>query len=75
MLEYSDSCKQEIAEFLEFAGFGALSEQPYLVPKFPHSLDANFVKTHSVKKRYASFVYLFADEELDDLGCTKQNGT
>ena len=75
MLEYSDSCKQEIAEFLEFAGFGAICEQPYLVPKLHHSLDANFVQTHSVKKRYASFVYLFADEELDDLGCTEQNGT
>ena len=64
---------KDLADFLGFAGFGAL---PTTSETFtPLSLDLEHIQKYHVKQRYAAFGYLFQDQALDNLPNTVPNGT
>ena len=68
--------EDEIAQFLGVAGFGhGFEEDDKKLPAVQQNLDKEFVNNYSVKQRYARFMYLFQDEQLDDLPMAKKNGT
>ena len=79
-LSQSERCwvltEDEIAQFLGVAGFGhGFEEDDKKLPAVQQNLDKEFVNNYSVKQRYARFMYLFQDEQLDDLPMAKKNGT
>ena len=70
--------QNELSDFLGFAGFGHgenAVDMKLPAPSMQVAIQKDFVKNHSVKQRYASFLYLFLEEQLDDLASAAENGT
>ena len=74
---------QAVLDFIKFAGFGDQSAVTFAnkgvdcdhAQKMPLSLNEDFILNYSVKQRYSNFMYLFENEQLDDLPTLARNGT